>query len=127
MRSLTLEKIRKYKARKNIRALIKALHYPKATLKTIAAEALGKIGDSRAVEPLIKTLKDKNVNVRISAAKALVKLYQSAYLDDRQKKMILTLRADIAGTHKPHEDKYYEPCVGVPHKDVPAIKVEFPL
>jgi HEAT repeat protein len=92
-----------------------------------AAEALGKIGDPRAVEPLIKTLKDKNVNVRISAAKALVKLYQSAYLDDRQKKMILTLRADIAGTHKPHEDKYYEPCVGVPHKDVPAIKVEFPL
>jgi len=36
-----------------------------------AIEALGRIGDSRAVEPLIAALKDEDVNVRWPAARAL--------------------------------------------------------
>ncbi|MDH3852042.1 MAG: HEAT repeat domain-containing protein, partial [Deltaproteobacteria bacterium] len=39
-----------------------------------AAEALGKIKDSRAVEPLTATLEDKNADVRNSAARALAKI-----------------------------------------------------
>ncbi|MCP4370561.1 MAG: HEAT repeat domain-containing protein, partial [Deltaproteobacteria bacterium] len=39
-----------------------------------AAEALGSIGDSRAVEPLITTLKDENSQVRSRAAEALGKI-----------------------------------------------------
>ncbi len=39
-----------------------------------AAEALGKIGDARAVEPLIATLEDSDVAVRWTAAQALGKL-----------------------------------------------------
>ena len=39
-----------------------------------AAEALGKIKDPRAVEPLITTLKDKDSEVRWHAAEALEKI-----------------------------------------------------
>ncbi|RKY41050.1 MAG: hypothetical protein DRP85_07295, partial [Candidatus Makaraimicrobium thalassicum] len=39
-----------------------------------AAEALGDIGDKRAVEPLIQALKDEDPNVRESAAEALRKI-----------------------------------------------------
>jgi len=39
-----------------------------------AALALGKIGDSRAVEPLIWALRDKNEPVRRCAAEALGKI-----------------------------------------------------
>ncbi|MDP8233546.1 MAG: HEAT repeat domain-containing protein [Candidatus Saelkia tenebricola] len=39
-----------------------------------AAEALGKIGSARSVEPLITLLNDKNYMVRISAAEALGKI-----------------------------------------------------
>ena len=43
-----------------------------------AAVALGEIGDSRAVEPLIKILNDLNSNVRWAAAEALKKIGESA-------------------------------------------------
>ena len=43
-------------------------------LRLVAAEALGKIGDVRAVEPLISVLKDSNRDVRKAAAEALEKL-----------------------------------------------------
>ncbi|GAI38932.1 unnamed protein product, partial [marine sediment metagenome] len=39
-----------------------------------AAAALGKIGDKRAVEPLIEALKDENGHVRSGAANALGKI-----------------------------------------------------
>jgi len=39
-----------------------------------AAEALGKIGDTRAVEPLSKALSDESENIRKSAAKVLGKI-----------------------------------------------------
>jgi hypothetical protein len=44
--------------------LIKALGDKDSWGRQIAAKALGKIGDKRAVEPLIKTLKDGNIHVR---------------------------------------------------------------
>jgi HEAT repeat protein len=43
-------------------------------VRCFAADALGNIGDTRAVEPLIKALGDKNSDVRRCAAKVLDKL-----------------------------------------------------
>jgi HEAT repeat protein len=55
--------------------LIKALSYAKDPgVCKEAVEALGEIGDSRAVEPLIAVLNSDNKNVRLVAAKALVKI-----------------------------------------------------
>jgi hypothetical protein len=52
-------------------ALISNLKAPKAITRAAAAEALGKIGDRRAVEPLILALTDKDWGVRLNAAVAL--------------------------------------------------------
>ncbi len=43
-------------------------------MRRVSAEALGKIGDTRAVEPLIATLKDKDSDVCKAAAEALGKI-----------------------------------------------------
>ena len=40
-------------------------------VRTCAAEALGRIGDARAVEPLIEVLKDEKDQVRTQAVEAL--------------------------------------------------------
>lgn len=42
-----------------------------AKIAVYAAEALGMIGDSRVVEPLIRALKDEDSDVRMMAAVAL--------------------------------------------------------
>jgi len=51
--------------------LIVTLQNPDARVREFAAEALGKIRDTRAVEPLIAARKDLAPNVRWSAAEAL--------------------------------------------------------
>lgn len=77
--------VEKLEAKKDIAGLIKALDYEKDTfVQKKAAEALGKIGDARAVEPLIKALMredekgikyDQNWKyVRLEAAEALGKI-----------------------------------------------------
>jgi HEAT repeat protein len=43
-------------------------------VRRAAAEALGQLGDARAVEPLIARLGDAAWNVRRAAAEALVKI-----------------------------------------------------
>lgn len=63
------------KAKKNVKGLIKALHYQKKRyVRLAAAEALGEIGDARAVDPLIAVLQDDNEDVRRAAAEALGKI-----------------------------------------------------
>ena len=80
--------IEKLKAKGNIKGLIKALSYKKDdAIRQAAAqvlveirlsedflEASKKIGDSRAVKPLIVIFNDKDPNVRCSAVKALGKI-----------------------------------------------------
>jgi HEAT repeat protein len=64
--------IEKLKAKKDIPALSKALEYEKDwKVRVSAAEALGQIGDSRAVEPLITALKVKDADLHQAAAEAL--------------------------------------------------------
>ena len=65
----------KLKAKRDVTSLIKALAYQKDSLvRWLAAEALGNLGDARAVEPLIAALKDSDSSVRQRAAEALGKL-----------------------------------------------------
>jgi len=56
---------------KNVKGLIKALRHEYEFVRWKAAEALGRIGDKRAVEPLIHALKDEDWYVRWKAAEAL--------------------------------------------------------
>ncbi len=56
----------------DVEGLIKALGYEKdCDVRRKAAKALGKIGDSRAVEPLMRAINDSDSEVRCAAAKAL--------------------------------------------------------
>lgn len=66
----------KLKAQRNINGLIAALRYndEKGHVRQAAAGALGQIGDTQAVEPLITALKDHLLNVRAVAAEALVQI-----------------------------------------------------
>src|SRR5450759_2332909 len=64
--------VEKLKAKRDVKGLIKALGYQKdPAVRRAAAEALGQIGDARAVEPLIAALKDESWGVRRAAAEAL--------------------------------------------------------
>ena len=56
---------------KKINKLIRALGDENENVQCSAAEALGKIGDVRAVEPLIRALGDNDDDVRENAAEAL--------------------------------------------------------
>jgi HEAT repeat protein len=65
---------KKMEARKDIEGLIKTLGYQKDQANIVqgnAASALGRIGDARAVEPLIAKLKESNYYVRMSVVEAL--------------------------------------------------------
>jgi HEAT repeat protein len=53
--------IKKMKANKDIEGLIEALEHKDLAVRRCAAEALGKIGDARAVEPLIRALKGQSL------------------------------------------------------------------
>jgi len=64
--------VKKIEAKRDVKGLIKALRYEQdAKVRRDAARALGRIGDARAVEPLINALKDGVVDVREAAAQAL--------------------------------------------------------
>lgn len=65
--------VEKMKAKKNIKGLMKALYYQEGEINIQSAKALGEIGDSSVVEPLIQVLQDNNRNpyLRAAAARAL--------------------------------------------------------
>jgi hypothetical protein len=65
-------KVQKLTAKRDVDGLIKALTYPKDTaVRRSAAEALGILGDIRAVEPLIAALADTDNAQRKAAVDAL--------------------------------------------------------
>jgi HEAT repeat protein len=71
-----------------------------------AALALGKIGDERAVEPLIANLRDlRPKEVRWGAAQGLAMLYRSGNLDQSMKRLILSHRETMA---RPHTDNHVD-------------------
>lgn len=83
-------------------------------VREAAADALGKLGDSRAVEPLIPVLGDKDGSCRKSAARALVDMYHRGVLDDQAKLRVLAMRDTIT---YPHHDSVDSSDCGNSHYD----------
>ena len=82
--------IEKMKAKKDVKGLIKALGYKKsdpigqsATIRKAAAQALGKLGDPQAVDPLITALKDEEIlsSVKTAALEALGQIGDARAVD----------------------------------------------
>jgi hypothetical protein len=81
-----------------------------------AAQALGKIKDARAVEPLITLLKkSRNEDTRRSAADALKRLYQNGRLTENHKQSIIALKGEIIShqdiPYSSHND-FHNDCAG---------------
>ncbi len=58
----------------DVKGLIKALKHKDKWVRCGAADALGTIGDARAVEPLTKALKDEDNDVQKVAGGAFMKI-----------------------------------------------------
>jgi len=71
-----------------VEELIRKLRDKVWYVREAAAEALGKIGDLRAVEPLIKALRDEYSRVREAAAEALEKIEPEWYKTEVAKKQV---------------------------------------
>ncbi|MEM2135674.1 MAG: HEAT repeat domain-containing protein [Candidatus Jordarchaeaceae archaeon] len=87
--------------KKDIKSLINMLKYSRESeLREKAAEALGKIGNTEAVESLIQALNDKDNNVKAKAATALGRI--------KDKRVIKPLIQILKRKHrkKKHYDKY---------------------
>jgi HEAT repeat protein len=74
-----------------VEPLISALQYREWRMRKAATEVLGKIGDARAIDPLIAALEDEDKDVRKSVAWGLISLSHNAPLDDAVKQRILTV------------------------------------
>jgi HEAT repeat protein len=71
---LTGGKITEMQKRRDVAGLIQALGYKDSGIRGIAADALGEIGDARAIDPLIAGLNDKpSYHLPWAATKALAK------------------------------------------------------
>ena len=72
--------VEKMKAKRDIDGLIKALDYQKdESVRAAAAQALGEVGDARAVEPLTRALRD--YHAKKEAANALAKIGNARAID----------------------------------------------
>ncbi len=70
--------VKKMRKKHDVRGLIKALVYEKENGVWLhAAEGLGEIGDSRAVQPLLEIISDDNVILRCEAIQALGEIRNS--------------------------------------------------
>jgi hypothetical protein len=112
----------------SVEPLIALLEDDELYVRERAARALGEIGDSDAVEPLIRLLRFKplgeldrsEVRVIKAAAEALVALYSSGKLTDEQKAKIAAERNVIT---------FYDDVPdreGVPIRDDQTIGIDFP-
>jgi HEAT repeat protein len=98
-----------------------------------AVNALGQIGDARAVKPLIKKLQANPLPARQSAARALVQLFQRGQLTQADKDLILSERDWMTKKHEDQHDdgdEYHGNC-SIPsrvnqHTDK-GLGVDFPL
>ena len=61
-----------------VQPLIRALKYKEWYVRKRAAYILGKIGDKRAIRPLIEALRDEDADVRYAATEALVRIGKPA-------------------------------------------------
>jgi len=78
-----------------VEPLIVALQDHAASVRESAAQALGSIGDARAIAPLSAALNDQDIGVAKAAARALVAMYSSGKLDEAQQAQVLAQRDRI--------------------------------
>jgi len=105
--------------------LIAALKDTDKYVRKAAAEALGQIGEVRAIEPLITSLRSTDdPYTRSDVAQALVRLYHKPDVLQESKERILAFRQMITNIHhdKPAE---FKDCHS-PHTDI-DLGVYFPL
>jgi HEAT repeat protein len=101
-----------------VEALIKALDDKDDFVRDFAVKALGNIGDSKALEPLVKALNnDENMLVRRSAATALGNLRDAAALEPLlqalNKAHFMVRRAAARALGKLNDPKAIDPLIGV--------------
>jgi len=70
----TMPPLARMEKKKDVKGLIKALRHRDKDVRISAARALGEIGDTRAVDPLTRALKDKNLAVQEAVKEALQKI-----------------------------------------------------
>jgi hypothetical protein len=115
-----------------VEPLLKLLQDKGFSHRAIVAEALGRIGDARAVQPLLSALEEQQRFLRQCAARALVQMYSSGKLDADHKQATLARRDAIV---QPHEDGHRhsdEGSCAENHRDSrtnldTGIGVDFPL
>jgi HEAT repeat protein len=108
-----------------VEALISVVMNEKARWKETAAALLGKLGDGRAVKPLMAVFENRQEgrwSIRKAAADALVKIYRANKIDTALKKSILEKRDEMI---RPHDDGISSYCASE-HDDI-GIGVDFPL
>lgn len=81
-------------------ALIKLLHDPTLEVRCKALSILGRLGDARAISPIISHLKNKSWDERRAAAEALVALYHSGKLDEGDRESVLSYQQHITQPHR---------------------------
>ena len=72
---------------------------------------------SAAVEPLIAALRYRHRSERKDAAEALVKIYRSGSLDDRARRQIFAVRAEISRPHDDHLKPSSSDCTWSHHDE----------
>jgi hypothetical protein len=94
----------KYKHHKSHNSYIDSTHKCKIdgwnNRAAAAASALGKIGDERAVEPLVSSLQHLDGDLRVAAAKALVRFYHKSGISPKNKELIYQQREIMAQPRK---------------------------
>jgi HEAT repeat protein len=87
--SLFKPNVEKMEKNKDVEGLMKALKHKDTNVRERAAEALGKLGDARAVEPLIQALKKDEDRARaLGIDNLLIKeIYAEALKKIRQRKV----------------------------------------
>lgn len=104
-----------------VEPLVMALQDHAATVRERAADALGTIGDARAIVPLAAALDDHDIGVARAAARGLVAMYSSGSLDEAQRAEVLALRPRITFQDDVPEHE------GVDARDDRTIGVDFPI
>ena len=89
----------------SVTSLIAVLRSHSVSARQEASVTLGRIGDPRAVEPLLDAVQDKDWDVRRNAATALVTMYGAGRIDEVQRAAILSKR-DLLIAPRTHRFKH---------------------
>jgi len=96
--------------------LLRVLDGPDLNTRYWSIEALGQIGDARAIEPLIALLSDRDAIIRYSSTKALGAIADSKAFDP----LIKALRDPSDMVKRRHKSQYANWCRRIRSEDRPA-------